>query len=242
MTDEWDLDWWRKAQAESIQRRGKTQPTAPTGDTILVVTEGTVTEPIYFEALRDALRLSAVKIVIAFGNTSAPLSVVQTAANKAQEQKRKKGRGKLGISEPEKFDQVWAVIDTDAAVRDGLWQEVGAAAKKHRVLLAHSTPSFEFWLLLHLRYCTPCLQSSAHAEQRLEQELGFTYNKKKGEVQRVIQRVLPTWPTAVNNAKKVREHHKECGTVLPADPSTDVDLMVWAFNLAAALPYRRNLT
>jgi hypothetical protein len=104
MSDEWDPDWWRKAQAESIQRKGKIQPTAPTGDAILVVTEGTVTEPTYFEALRDALRLSTIRIVIGPGTTSAPLSVVQTAADQAREQKRKRRRGKLGISELEKFD------------------------------------------------------------------------------------------------------------------------------------------
>jgi hypothetical protein len=82
------------------------------------------------------------------------------------------------------------VIDTDAAVKDGLWLEVESAAKRLHVLLAHSTPSFEFWLLLHLLYCTPYLESSAHAEQRFEQELEFAYSKKKVEVRRVIRRVF----------------------------------------------------
>jgi hypothetical protein len=177
MSDEWDPDWWRKAKAQTVQRKRNTPATASTGDAILIVTEGTVTEPTYFKVLRKELRLSAVKVVIAPGATSAPLSVVNTAAYQARMQQSKKRRGKLNISDPAKFDQVWAVVDTDAAVRGGIWQAVQSRAKSLHVLLADSTPSFEYWFLLHLRYCTPHLASCAHAVRELEKELGFAYEK-----------------------------------------------------------------
>ena len=66
--------------AESIQRRRQIQAIASTRDAILAVTQGMVAESAYFEALRDELRLAAIRVVTAPGDTK-PLSVVQTAAD-----------------------------------------------------------------------------------------------------------------------------------------------------------------
>jgi hypothetical protein len=240
MSNDWDANWWRKAKAESIQRKSR-QSSISSGDTFLLVTEGTVTEPTYFKALRAALRLRAIKVVVAEGDTSAPRSVVETAARLAKEQKRKKKRGTQGMSEPDGFDQVWAVIDTDAAVRDGVWHEVEVIARKHHVKLAYSTPCFEFWLLLHLCYCTPSLGSSTSAEGRLQEELGYPYEKNSDAAQKVTEQLLPKWPDAVKHAQMVRKHHEQIGNALPANPSTDVDRLTVVLNVAAAPPYQQRL-
>ena len=50
----YDPDWWKAAKAVSIERKSRkavSRKLAKLGDTFLVVTEGPVTEPVYFEFL-----------------------------------------------------------------------------------------------------------------------------------------------------------------------------------------------
>ena len=150
---DWNPDWWREAKAASLQRRRRAVAAAALakpGDAFLIVTEGTVTEPIYFDLLLRDLQLSVVRIKIQPGDASDPRHVIRTAEREAKEQVRKARKGVLGINEPPKFDHVWAVVDTDVAVRMGFWNDVQQLAKARKVMLAHSTPCFEFWLLLHI--------------------------------------------------------------------------------------------
>jgi RloB-like protein len=233
-----DPDWWRKRKAEAVERKKRIPARSSSGDTILIVTEGTVTEPSYLGELHAMMRLAAVKVVVMPSANSAPLAVVRTAAELASKQRLKARRKQLGISAPEKFDQVWAVIDTDVPLRQGTWGEVVNEAVRHGVLLAHSTPCFEFWLLLHLGFWTPYLASSSHACQRLGTALGYSYLKDAGSVKRVVFEILDSWPIAVRHANRVRNFHAQNGTPSPANPSTDVDQLVIALNSAAAPPYR----
>lgn len=122
---------------------------AKPGDAFLTVTEGTVTEPIYFDLLLRDLQLSVVHIKVQPGNASDPRHVIRTAEREAKAQVRKAKKGVLGTNEPAKFDHVW-VVDTDVAVRNHIWNDVHQLATAKKVTLAHSTPCFEFWLLLHL--------------------------------------------------------------------------------------------
>jgi hypothetical protein len=238
MSHGYDEDWWKKAKAESIERRKRASAITPSGDAILVVTEGTVTEPTYFKALRAKLRLATVRFEIVPGHTSAPLTVVRTAASLASEQIRKSRRGELSLSAPRKFDQTWAVLDTDVPVVSGTWPDVVAEAAQLGVLLASSTPCFEFWLVLHLKFCTPYLATSLKAQQYLEGELGHAYRKDAPSAATVVERILNSWSTAVKNAQRVRQYHIENNTAHPANSSSEVDQLVLALNSAAASPYR----
>ena len=56
-----NLNWWQEAKAASLDRKKKQTALtalARPGDTFLIVTEGTVTEPIYFDLLLKNLQLS----------------------------------------------------------------------------------------------------------------------------------------------------------------------------------------
>lgn len=53
-------DWWKAPKAASLERKKRAAQagaTAKPGDTFLIVTEGTVTEPVYFEFLLQDLQL-----------------------------------------------------------------------------------------------------------------------------------------------------------------------------------------
>jgi hypothetical protein len=233
----YDPDWWKSAKAASIdrkRRRGKSNALAKPGDTFLVVTEGTVTEPVYFEFLIRDLQLQAVTVFVIPGWASDPLHVINTAAKKVSDLRRRNSKGEQAVNEPQRFDHVWAVIDTDVAVRTGKWNNVKQRAKSKKVKLAHSTPCFEYWLLLHLQDTTRGdLIDGDAAKHALKKELGRDYSTNEETAREVLPAFIPSWPEAARRACRVRRYHDDAATPDPANPSTEVVQLVLALNDAA---------
>ena len=241
----WDSNWWLAPKAASLDRKRReaaASALAKPGDTFLIVTEGTVTEPIYFELLIRELQLSVVRIKVQPSDHSDPRHVIRTAKREAKEQVRKFKKGVLGTNEPAKFDHVWAVVDTDVAVRMGFWNDVQQLATAQKVRLAHSTPCFEFWLLLHLVGFTTRadLVNGDAAKSAVKAWLGRDYSTNEETAEEVIPAFIAKWHEAVGHARKVRRHHQDAATHQPANPSTDVDLLVRAMN-DSALEHLRKL-
>jgi len=226
------LNWWEEAKAQSLERK-KAKTQQGSGDSFLIVTEGTVTEPVYFKLLLDHLELSTVKVILMPSRRSDPMHVIEMAVNEVKELARRDKKGELSVTEVAKYDQVWAVIDTDVAVGTGVWNEVVGFAKKNKVKLAYSTPCIEFWFLLHLKFTTAQIQDGAAAKSLLNKELSQPYSTNEKEAQKAISQFFPSWPDAVTRSEKVRESHQSANTPEPANPSTDVDLLVRALNNAA---------
>jgi hypothetical protein len=234
MTDA-ELPWYQQAEAQKLQRGAAKRRSASAGDTFLVVTEGTVTEPTYFTLLRTELQLKAVTVKIQPSLSSDPRHVVNAAADEVKQLAKRARKHLLANDEVSKYDHVWAVIDTDVAVRNGIWNEVVQLAKAKKVKLAHSTPCIEFWLLLHLGYTTRAdLVDGTTSKKAVEVELGHTYSTHKATAEEAMKLFLDKWPDAVRNAEKVRAHHIGAGTPEPANPSTEIDILVRALNDAAA--------
>lgn len=248
MSDErdWDRYWWKKDRDESLERKSAAKAAASgvnPGDSFLIVTEGTVTEPLYFELFLKTLSLSRVKIKVVPARASDPRNVIQTARDLAAEQVSRSERRELGINEPSMFDHVWAVIDTDVAVRNGIWNDVLQLANARGVSLAHSTPCFEFWLLLHLveTFTTRGdLTDGAAAKAAVKMALGQGYSTNAEVAREAITSFIDAWPKAVNHAEKVRRHHAAAATPSPGNPSTEVDLLARALNDSTP-PHRRRL-
>ncbi len=241
----WDSNWWLAPKAASLERKRRetaASALARRGDAFLIVTEGTVTEPVYFELLIRELQLSVVRIKVQPGDHSDPRHVIRTAVREAKEQVRKFKKGVLGINEPAKYDHVWAVVDTDVAVRMGLWNDVQQLATAGKVRLAHSTPCFEFWLLLHLVGFTTRadLVNGDAAKSAVKAALGRDYSTNEETAKKVIPAFIAKWHEAAGHAAKVRRHHHDAATPQPANPSTEVDLLVRAMN-DSALEHLRKL-
>ncbi len=86
-----NLPWW-KAKELSLQRKAAAAlraACARPGDSFLIVTEGTVTEPVYFELLRESLQLSTVTVKVMPGKASDPRHVIQSAADEVMVNPRK---------------------------------------------------------------------------------------------------------------------------------------------------------
>lgn len=225
---------WYKAKELSLERKAGAalRPAcAAPGDSFLIVTEGTVTEPVYFELLRESLQLSTVTVKVMPSQHSDPRHVIQSAANEVKSLARRVRKKKIAVTELEKFDHVWAVIDTDVATRQEFWNDVVQKARDLNVRLAHSTPCFEYWLLLHLRMTTRSdLIDGGTTKNAFRAELGRDYSTNRETTEEAMKLLLPNWPTAVKHAQQVRKHHETGGTPSPANPSTEVDRIVCAMN------------
>lgn len=240
----WDPNWWEAPKAASLERKRRAVAAAALaqpGDAFLIVTEGEVTEPVYFDLLIRELSLGVVRIKIQPGDHSDPRHVVRTAERVAKKQMKDAKKGILGTNEPAKFDHVWAVIDTDVAVRQGFWNDVEQLAAARKVTLAHSTPCFEFWLLLHIVGFTTRadLVDGATAKSAVKDELGQDYSTTEETAKEAMVKFIARWHQAVVYAEQVRNHHQAAGTQAPANPSTEVCRLVRALNDSSLLHLRK---
>lgn len=201
----------RPRPARSVGRRSPVQNTF-SGDIILVVCEGSVTEPTYFKALRDQWKLHSAQVVVCgeeCGND--PLSVVEYALDRKQGRKKEKKRGQLP------YDQVWCVIDSDVHPKLNAAREL---ARSKGIKLALSIPCFEFWFLLHFVYTTRQFENCEAVKRELRSQLpGGNYDKSNPPLQELIERT----DEACTNATRVLVNRKGADT---DDPSTKVHLLV----------------
>ena len=104
---------------------------------VLVVCEGEHTEPLYFEALKNRLRLNTLVVEPTKGVD--PRTLVNIARDKDRREKRN----------GEQFDFVYCVFDRDSHPQ---FEEASNTALDRGFELARSWPCFEFWLLLHFEF------------------------------------------------------------------------------------------
>lgn len=113
---------------------------------ILIACEGSKTEPIYFESIRNDLRLSTVKIIILRhqGKTD-PRGIIERLIEERQQMKDNQ--------QWTKQDVAWAVFDGDEHIEKSPanWQSAIARAKSQKIHLAITNPCFELWYLIHFQ-------------------------------------------------------------------------------------------
>lgn len=71
-----------------------------------------------------------------------------------------------GRRRSDEYDGVWCVLDTE--LNDRLVHELVREAQSSGVNLALSSPSFEFWLILHMKEYSRPFQSAREAERELK--------------------------------------------------------------------------
>jgi len=167
-------------------------------DRILIVSEGSKTEPNYFKEIRAEYRLHSANVEVQPGALGTqPIQVVEYARELFE-----RGDSHKGIR-PRVFEQVYAVFDRDdhptfhdalararaldGMLRNDLRQPVKFAAIPSR-------PSFEFWLLLHFEDVQHLIHRN-EAMRRLKRHLpdydkgyGLAFSETKSELQAAIDR------------------------------------------------------
>ena len=128
--------------------------------TILVVTEGEVTEREYILAFKDAYRNPRVTVEVAEEH-GVPKTLVRIAKHYKEEADAKASREE---DENLAFDSVWCVFDIDDHPAVG---ETKMMARDNGIHLAISNPCIELWLLLHFGE-NPGMQDRATMERKLK--------------------------------------------------------------------------
>jgi len=133
------------AEARNRSRRqGRPLPFREPRPTILVVTEGEVTEPEYLHGLQRACRNPRVTIKVA-DQHGVPATLVRIAK---QEKQEAEARAERERDENLAYDSVWCIFDIDDHPAIGETKEM---ARDNGIRLAISNPCIELWLLLHFR-------------------------------------------------------------------------------------------
>lgn len=123
---------------------------------VLIVCEGTKTEPNYFEALRRRLPKNVLETVVVdiIGTGANTLSVVERTEDEVE--KAKKVRNK-------KFDSVWVVIDKDGFppqnFNNSIFRCEGLGYN-----CAWSNEAFELWYVLHFQYRNTGMSREAYSK------------------------------------------------------------------------------
>ena len=156
--------------------------------TFLLVCEGEVTEPEYF----NSFRLTSANVK-AIGKGMNTISLVEEAIAIRNIEKRRRRT----------YDQCWVVFDKDD-FSDCNFNAAIQMAHSNGFNVAYSNQAFEYWFLLHFNLYQGSIHRSRYAEI-LTHQLGFTYSKSKGDSTKVFNVIYPRTNTAIDNAKKVLE-------------------------------------
>jgi hypothetical protein len=126
------------------QRFARRRPRFSPRPRILIVCEGKVTEPTYFNDLKRLEQNRLIEVMILPG-AGVPKTAVESAA---EEKKAAEKRAKKESDVFAKYDHVWCVFDVDSHpnLQDAIQQ-----ARANNIELAISNPCFEIWILLHFQ-------------------------------------------------------------------------------------------
>ncbi len=167
----------RERQRQQLERKRGRRADC---DRVLIVSEGSKTEPHYFEEIRIEMRLPAANIAVSPGNLGTePIQVVQYARQLFEQGDKFKG------IEPRAFEQVYAVFDRDdhltyfdalklAESLDGKLRNDAKKAVSFKAIA--SVPSFELWLLLHFED----IQAPLHRDEVMQRLRQHIPNYEKG--------------------------------------------------------------
>lgn len=205
----------RRVGLQQLKRRG---PKREPYDRVLIVCEGSKTEPNYLRDLIADLRLSTANVEVTGDCGSSPTSVVDHAIERFE-------------ADPD-YDEVFCVFDRDghvgfAAARDRIAgkslirKQGGRRIGSARFRGITSIPCFEFWLLLHFKYTTAHLPRFSDVEGHLKRiSLFAAYQKGKTGMYSATKHLLPT---ALNHADRANSAASKAGT---DNPTTEFPTLV----------------
>lgn len=191
----------RERQRKQLERK---QSRRAPYDRILIVSEGSKTEPLYFRDICAANRLDTANIAVRPSELgTAPIQVVQYARDLFASGDRHKR------IQPRAFEQVYAVFDRDdhdsyfdalqlAESLDGRLRNDAKQAVAFKAIA--SIPSFELWLLLHYED----IQAPAHRDEVMRRLKPYIPGYEKG-ASGVFAATCPRLEAAKQRARRLAE-------------------------------------
>lgn len=191
-------------QPKERQKRDLARKTAcrASYDRILIVSEGSKTEPNYFKEIRSAYRLQTANVEVQPSELGTePIQVVQFTKDLFEN-----GHPHKQI-QPRAFEQVYAVFDRDdhrtyfdaLKLAESLDRKLRNDNRQPvRFKAIASVPSFELWLLLHYED----IQAPLHRDEVMRRLKRHIPGYEKGECG-AFNRTRDTLPTATERAQRL---------------------------------------
>jgi len=204
----------RPRRATDLKRR---KPLRAPFDRILIVCEGSKTEPNYFNEMTQQLRLST-NVLITGDCGSDPRSVVRAAIDQ--------------FNSDRSLDYVYCVFDRDAhvgydealvQVHDKRLRRVisGKSAGNAKFSAVPSVPCFEYWVLLHFEFTTAHMARFSDVLPRLKVHSPLSsYDKGQGGLYAILE---SKQTTALEHAKRADHAAASVGT---DNPTTKLPMLV----------------
>ena len=212
-----------RKEARKRLKEGRRSEIKETVERVLIVSEGTKTEPMYFEKLVEHLKLVTTDIKVIGGDDSCPQKVVQYAIALYEERKNTN----------DEYDLVFCVIDKDAhAHYEDALLEVQKYTPKNILHIINSIPCFEVWLLLHYIYTSKPFQKKGVKSKGGKSICDTVKDELKKYLPNYVKNISnfsedelsyifndETIRSAIKKAEQLMEHCKSGGT---DNPSTKV--------------------
>jgi len=224
-----------RKEARKRLKYGRQAGTKETLERVLIVSEGTKTEPMYFEKLVEYLKLVTTDIEVTEAKDSCPQKVVQYAIKLYEESKNTKYA----------YDLVFCVIDKDshAHYEDALL-DANEYTPKNILNIINSVPCFEVWLLFHYTYtsrpysktmknsiCKALIKSEL--KKYLPNYEKNILNLNNDELAHIFKD--DTIQIAIKRAEQLMEHCKTCVT---DNPSTKMHELVLTLQEMKKRPFQ----
>lgn len=209
-------DLFHKRKARKISDLARKKASFLPYDRVLIVCEGSKTEPYYFEEMRECYELSTANVEITGECGSNPGSILKYARDLYRESCDK------GIP----FDRVYCIFDRD--MHDDYEETLKKIAemKPFNIFRAiRSVPCFEYWLLLHFVYTTKsykALENNSSGKQIVSELKGYIPEYDKG-MRGVFSNLSHQLDFAINNSKRSVQSANDAGN---ENPSTYVHELV----------------
>ena len=183
---------------------------------LLIVCEGTKTEPNYFQSLRKKLKLGSVQVEVKSSNhDTAPIKIVKQAIRLRKERK-KDARQSSSLAE---YDEIWCVIDRENLQQNQTFHNAIEKAKNEKLELGISIPCFEIWYLLHFEKSTRAFRDGREIKNALKK-----YIPEYSESSDVFETLYPKTRQAICHATQLLDNHP--GGSQHPNPSTSVHILV----------------
>ncbi|MDM8560710.1 RloB family protein [Candidatus Parabeggiatoa sp. HSG14] len=203
---------------------------------ILIVCEGTKTEPNYFKWWQEQLENIGKKAVnklqkivgsIDVNNLGDEIEIKGEGSNTksvVKEALRVKNLAKHGKIE---YTQIWCVFDCDSFPKEH-YNTAIEQARTNDMEVAYSNEAFELWYLLHFDYINTGISREKY-EKMLTKCLGEKYEKNDPEMyEKLLKHPEADQQQAIENAKKLLNKHAK--DYAAHNPSTTVFKLVESLN------------
>jgi len=195
-----------------MKKNSRGKPTRVPKDTVLIVCEGSKTEPHYLLSFIRDKRISSARMHIIGSDRiggSAPISLVDYAIKLNNEKKV----GQKGSE----YDHIWIVLDCD---KHTTLNKAIDKAYKYKFQIALSNPCFEIWIFLHYKYSTKQWENCSQLISEIRKKYILNY-RKNTDCYSMLQEKTHI---AETNAKKLLSYHltADCD----GNPSTKIHLLL----------------